>query len=232
MVPNTGRLVMASLVVPLWALLTSIVLAGSGDVIRTPPSNVRNTTGLNLAIDTQWVDASGYRSVRVHVATATGTPSTADRELLIELAPSSYGASEGKFIARQFVTLPQGSVSATAEVLVPQNQPWHEMKSKVFIDGQQSRQHSVEMSFSNNVGGEWSEAIPAILVIDNDAPGLIDRHEMLTRFNRNSRPFPREEKILDTRALEAIVRRSFFNQEGDARPRDMELLRRVTSAPA
>ena len=200
-------------------------------MIHTPPRTVRNLTGLNLAIDLQWVDASGYRDVRIHVSTANGAPSPGDRELLIELAPTGSG-NEEKFTVEQYVTLAQGDISTTSHMLVPQNLPWHWVEVTVYDGGRRSRQLSSRTSINNNVAGDWSEAVPAILVVDAAAPPLLERADTLTRFNRDFTKFPnRNFELLDVRALAALVQRSAFVDEGVERQRDMDILRRVASAP-
>ena len=90
-----------------------------GAVIRTPKLNVRNTTGLRLEIDTQWVDASGYRVVRIHVATANGAPSPVERQLSVQLSPANYAMNEGDYSASRTVTLPQGASTVTEQMFHP-----------------------------------------------------------------------------------------------------------------
>ena len=195
--------------------------AGTGDVIRTPPPSVRNTTGIALEVDTQWVDASGYRVVRIHVATAGGGPSPSDRNLLVELLPSNNNMKEGTFIASRSVTLPQGASSVTERIFVPQNQPWYQLGTRVTLDGRTSDLHSTKCTLKNNAGGEWSEAVPAILVIDADAPSLLDRHKRLVRFNRNSRGMEPQTTLADIRALEMLVNRAAYGGFDERRPRDL-----------
>ena len=85
---------------------------------------------------------------------------------------------------------------------------------------------------TNSSGGEWSEAVPAILVIDAQAPSLLDRHDQLIRFNRNSRGFARQTTLPDIRALEMVVNRSGYGAFNKTQqPRDMEILRRVANTP-
>ena len=206
-------------------------LAGTGMVVRTPPPNIRNTTGIELEIDTQWVDASGYRVVRVHVSTATGAASPTDREVTVELSPSNYGMDEGDFTARQTIVLPAGVATVSEQMLVPQNEPWHEISTRVDLDGNRSELLSTRVNVNSTTGNEWSEAVPAILVIDDDAPRLLDRYAQLIRFNRNSRAFEPQKKLYNVRALEMLVNRNRYNGGGYPQPRDMETLRRVANTP-
>ena len=223
-------LVLCLVALPCCITLVPMAHGGSGAVIQTPKVGVRNSTGLTLIIDTQWVDASGYRDVRVHVSTATGVPSAAERDVQIELMPNNYSMREGKFIVSQHVTLPQGATSVTAHIQVPQNQPWYELGSRVTVDGREVEELSSRTNLNNNTGSEWSEAVPAILVIDADAPSLLDRSRQLALYNRNSRRVAEQHMLLDIRALEMLARRSAYGDvSSDSKPRDMELLRRVTN---
>ena len=207
--------------------------AGSGQVISTPPPGVINISGLRLDVDTQWVDGSGYRDLRIHLATATGAPSTIDRELRIEIAANSYRNSENKRITWQHVTLPQGDATVTAHLLVPQNRPWQQVEVRVYENGRRWKKLSSRTSINNNVGDEWSEAIPSILVIDAAAPPAQDRTAMLVRYNRDPKVFQKKYTLADVRALEALVKRSAFHSDSDGKHaiRDMEILRRISTTP-
>ncbi len=68
----------------------TVAQAGGGQVMRLPRPGP-NASGLVLRVDPQWVEASGYRNVRIHLSTATGAATPRDRNLRIELSPNYSG---------------------------------------------------------------------------------------------------------------------------------------------
>jgi hypothetical protein len=209
-------------------VMNTAAFAGSGEVITTPPPMKPNKSGLRLTVDTQWVDASGYRDVRLHLATATGAPSPDDRRLEIELSPNAYG-NAGDFVTRQTIELPQGNTQSTTHMFVPQNFPWREITIRVFEEGSFWKELSSDSNVSN-VGDEWSEAVPSFLVIDADAPTTTERTVLLHRFDVNPATFPETKKLVDIRGLEAVVKRgAFYAHVEGSQPSDVDLLRRLNS---
>lgn len=210
-----------------------IARGGSGQVIEFPRAGVRNRCGLRLSVDTQWVDASGYRDVRIALSTVRNMPSPRDRQLRIEISPNSYGPGNREIITRGFIELPQGSTSVTSHLLVPQSQPWHQVRVDVYEGGSEWEELSGRVSMTNSVGDQWSEAVPTVLVIDAAAPSPRVRSDRLARFNRNRNAIPVTKQLCDIRGLESLVNRGMFHPGSapEDPPRDMELLRRISSTP-
>ena len=161
---------------PTWVcgllLLASEGWAGSGGTISLPvPGQVfRRPSGLGLEISSYWVEASGYRPVQVDILSPR--PATADRTLFITLAPVNWYPYRDSQQVQFELVLPQGATRASRTVSVPQYSIWQQWSIEVYEDGRQ-----LEDLSSNGLGWprtgqrwEWTEAFPAMLFIDRDAP--------------------------------------------------------------
>lgn len=97
---------------------------GTADPARAESGTVHRARGkgLDLTVDTRWVDGSGYRPVRIAVSPLATT--VADRELRIQISVenSSYGSTE-RTTVEQYVEIPAGTTSTQtveATIAVPQ----------------------------------------------------------------------------------------------------------------
>lgn len=208
----------------------SIAQAGSGQVMRFPRPGP-NASGLVLRVDPQWVEASGYRDVRIHISTANGAATPRDRNLRIELSPNYSGEGRRELVTTGYVTLPQGATAATAHILVPQHQPWYELSVESYEGGRLRKELSGASSY-NNSADDFSEAVPSVLVISAAAPPALLRASLVESYNRTSRNKRKETYDLpDIRALESVVqRRNEFDASNDLPPHDMEVLGGVLAA--
>jgi len=68
---------------------TSAAHAGSGNVINLP-MGIAPKNGLRLEIDTRWVDANGYRPLRITATNLMAGPTSPVRTLRVELTPQSW----------------------------------------------------------------------------------------------------------------------------------------------
>jgi hypothetical protein len=221
----------AVLAVAFVLLHASLLCAGSGELRVMPPPGAPNRSGLEVAVDTQWVDGSGYRWVRVHVSTVGNIASPRDRLLRIEIAPNSSRTSDRAQVARGFVELKQGASKASAGLLVPQSSPWHWLAVAVYEGGTLRP----ELSSSANHGSAqrgWSESIPSILVIDRDAPTALQRSRLLDRYSRNPNIFTTALPALpDVRGLRSLVMQAEYQTYvGDRPPLEIETLNELSAA--
>ncbi|WP_144974047.1 hypothetical protein [Bremerella volcania] len=136
-------------------------------------------SGLYLDIDTRWIDGSGYRPVRVTVATANGLPAPADRRVNVTLQPQYYNFnSRNPFpaVTRELM-LSQGKAAETHTLLVPQQFLWYTLQVETREDGRKLKElssdsTSVMTMFTN---GYYTEAYPATIVFHRNAPKRDDR---------------------------------------------------------
>jgi hypothetical protein len=138
-----------------------------------------NTTGLVLTLDTTWIDARGYRPVRITVAPTV--PTTADRSLRVSIRPANQSVA-----VTGDIDLPAGFTSVTTTLSVPQFTPWGSVVFDVFEDGDHVRELSIPQ---NSFGIGWNQysgdnASPAILVLNSG----LNANIMLNALSRSGQP--------------------------------------------
>lgn len=109
--------------------------AGSGMQFSLPGPKVTSTTGINLVVDTYWVEGYGYRPVRVLAKTIA--PSAADRDISIRFRADGRSYSRGNpymEVESQFI-LPAGATQAETVISVPRYIAWLKIDWDVFVDG-------------------------------------------------------------------------------------------------
>jgi len=172
----------------LWLMTPHIVRAGSGGVIPLPIGNARPKNALRLSIDTRWVDANGYRPVRIEAINWPPGPTTADRTIRVELSPQSRWGYDTPAVIH-YIEIPEKSARATSIVSVPQRDAWTTMNVEVYEDGVKLDDLSTTVGIPSRNRGfwTWSEAIPAILIIDDDAKTHDERQGVVLqrRFGRS-----------------------------------------------
>jgi hypothetical protein len=152
-------------------LASSPAGAVSGTIFTLPSAGVTNKSGLQVTLDGRGLDGNGYRPIRITVRTVPFVPLTADRQIRIALRPSEY-TGVGTPRISQVIELPEGSTTVEATVLVPQSALWMQMELETYEGGEPWKELSAPyLGWPNRSGyWEWTEARPAILVVDRDAP--------------------------------------------------------------
>jgi hypothetical protein len=154
--------------------------AETGGRIVLPTGQLKPRNGLKLAIDYRWLDGTGYRPVRVELINWPPGPSKANRTICIVLRPSTYSYRSDEQQVTQYLELPQGAARARATISVPQLEIWRQLAIFVYEDGRLCedlcRNAQITTSWRT-----WSEANPAILIIDTDAPSFEERRKWLGR---------------------------------------------------
>ena len=159
-----------------WGLLgVKFAHAETGEVQHLPTAPNKPDHGLILQVDTRWIDGSGYRPVRVSVGTANGKPAPADRRVRVTLQPSPYYYYKSPPRVSREIELPQGSVSATEEILVPQHSGWYGMRVTTHEDGRRLDELCTSQIVFYNISGIATEAFPAAIVFHRNAPIRQDR---------------------------------------------------------
>ena len=196
----------------LLCLLPLLAHAGTGSVDKLPPQGILNTSGVQMIVDSRWVDGNGYRPVRIEIIPLKA-PAAADRQFRVVVKPqANYGLS-GDTIS-QIVELEQGAMSAKASIAVPQDAPWHSIIMEVYENGALHDDLSGDaLSWPRgNYYGNWNEGTPGILLIDSRAPKLKERdalQQVLQGQNEAAAKKLYDEKLPDIRNL---VRRFPDNQ--------------------
>lgn len=132
-----------------------------------PPMVGKKPSGLQLQIHSEWVEGSGYRPVKIELGTAL--PARASRQFHITMSPNDW---QGALCSVELdLELPQGSTLATTTILVPQQNPWHMMNIEVREEGRKIEDLSQSVAVMRSSSSyDWTEAYPALLLIDSDAP--------------------------------------------------------------
>jgi hypothetical protein len=181
----------------LW--LVPEVSAGSGGTVLlpVPGQTFLRPSGLQLQISSYWVEASGYRPVQIKVSSPR--PATADRTLSIQLTPVQWYGYRTTQVVQFELVLPQGSVQASRTVSVPQYSIWQQWQVQVHEDGRWLKDLSATLGWARtSQHWEWTEAFPAMLFIDRDAPAPGDDSWKL-------RPGPRGAGTAEPRQLPNIT---------------------------
>ena len=145
--------------------------AGTGMHMSLPPAGVKPQSGLQLDIDTCWLDGSGYRPIRLRLSTITGLPSAADRTVEVTLSSSYWNESTPAVRSTAAVRLPQGSSFTEQTLLMPMAYPAVRLRVEVTEDGRVCQDLSTrEMAHTGM--SEWTEVHPTILLVDSAAPPL------------------------------------------------------------
>jgi len=157
-----------------WCFLLRSAGAETGQTIHLPMAPDKPVSGLYLEIDTRWIDGSGYRPVRVTIATANGLAAPADRRLEVTLQPQYYNFNSGNpFPAVTCeITLSQGKTSQTHTLLVPQQFLWNSLEVTTREDGRRLKELSSASTsvVTMFISGHYTEAYPATIVFHRHAP--------------------------------------------------------------
>ena len=195
------------------ALAATPVRAGSGSTANLPLPRTKVTTGLNLQVNTEWVDGNGYRQVTVQVKPLGGGAATADRTLDVTLRPRSWQWNVVMPSVSTSITLEQGQTVATQAIAAPQFQTWGSLEIVTYEDGRRCDDLCETVSLHWNGNSVWTEAAPTILFIDSDAPR--DRRTaglMMVAAPKTAKKEKRPEKLPDFRAVGSVFVTDNSNQ--------------------
>ncbi len=159
-------------------LFADQAFAGNGGVSVLPQPGTLNTSGVNLIVDSRWVDANGYRPVRIEIIPLKA-PAAADRQFRVVVKPQGYNGG-GRDAISQIIELEQGAMKATASIPVPQDVPWYAVVVDVFEDGRLHEDLSGDqLNWASGNNWNWNEGTPSILAIDSRAPTMNQREAWL-----------------------------------------------------
>ncbi len=181
--------------------------AGTGGIVNLPTAGTKIRSGLKIQIDTRWVDGTGYRPVRMRVSSIPAGPAPADRSIRITLRPRGWRMGTVRASVTKIVELPQGAMFSDVTVSVPHYEMWNNFDVETSEDGDRLRDLCVRyVGLPSRNFYNWSEAMPAILVLDRDAPA-----HSITSSIRRARPNSSE--LPDIRALASRVPLNSYNSQ-------------------
>ena len=159
---------------------SDIVRAAGGETYTLPMG--RPKSGLRITFDCRGVDGNGYRPIRVTVVPLSGKPWPADRQLRIVILPYSYYHQTSPKVS-QIIELPEGGTSAAATIAMPQLGAWDTISIETYENGRLLRDLSQEsMGWSATNFWDWTEARPAILMLDSAVPPPPVQAQLLVAF--------------------------------------------------
>ncbi|WP_425616342.1 hypothetical protein NA78x_006290 [Anatilimnocola sp. NA78] len=150
--------------------------AGGGKQVL-PIVGKLNTSGVQVVLDSRWIEGRGYHPVRVEIIPLRA-PAIGDRTFRVVIRPNSYDSRSDA--VSQIIELEQGSSKAVATILVPQESNWHGLVVEVFEDGGRLGDLSGDYLNWPRAGGmNWHEPTPGVLLIDSQAPTMDQREVLL-----------------------------------------------------
>lgn len=202
-----------ALLVAWLGVMAGALFAGTGNAFRSPLGGPAKH-GLQLVVDTRWVDANGYRPVRIKANRVPARPTAAERNLQIVLRSNHrYGGCI--YTTTGFLQIPAGAPSAATTLSVPQFDRWYDVVMYVYEDGKVLPELTLQLDYPA-VGSDWSEARPAILAIDRDAPLPDDRQRWRQQRQRGDSPSQTPTRVLpDIRVLSQLVEPNMYWEEED-----------------
>lgn len=225
----------------IWGLIVATVLsaapamAGMREHMFLPLVGKKVRSGVRLEIESDWVVGRGYMPFKVTVINAPPGPTTYDRDFRIRLTPHGYG-STFNITTEAIVEMPENSTQGSAWVAVPVYSHAHSLHIEVSEGGDRIDELSETLSL-NSSGRFWgnqgfSEALPALLVIDRDVPLQRDRETIVQNQNVGVLPKEKTFDLPDVRLWNLIVPQpqNPYNQTATATPGQQVLGDKISDA--
>jgi hypothetical protein len=193
-------------------VLAAPVLAGSGGVTTLPLPGVKMKNSLRIQVDSRWVDANGYRPLKIAVTPMPPGPAPADRQIRVEIRPYDYSGGVGQRVCSKIIEIPQGATVVDTTIPIPQDSMWYSLGIDVYEGGYKLKDLSV-----NNIGlprtnyWNWTEASPAVLVIDSDVPVGPQRDVLISKFKGSGQDTNPTHLLPDLRNLMRIFPENQFS---------------------
>lgn len=162
-------------------LLMLVLCSGIGSAqVAAPPTLVshigyqKSGHGLNIVVDSLWVDNPGYRPLRVTLTPLA--PLTADRAINVQLVLNYWERRTGlkQFRIDRQIEIPAGSGPVEAVLSVPQGMRWSDCGVMVSEDGVPLPQLSQEGRLGMRVAPfqfvDAMETLPRLLVVGDALP--------------------------------------------------------------
>lgn len=195
--------------------------AETGGVFALPVGAAAPANGLRMTIDSRWVVGSGYHPVKVTIGLQPVVPSPRQRTFRVELRMHGTVQQEPNLIS-QFLEIEQGNISGTATILVPQTDAWTMADVSIYEDGGLRSEISGRLSLQQASLDDVSESRPAALFIDDTAPAVDDRLQLIAELQTGQRPNERRTPWVS--ALTGLRYRRNTSMQFRNRPNDLQVL--------
>ncbi len=151
----------------------------SGISIDLPVPTKRIRNGLTVNCDTHWVDANGYRPIKLTFRPVPA-PSAITRQIQVKLSYSEAFGINYSNVIRDEVEIPAGSTVVEKIVYLPQRNELTLLKLEFFEAGYRLSDLEYVGGGVNMARGVWTEAAPGILFIDSDTPLRAARDKLVS----------------------------------------------------
>ncbi|MEE8452285.1 MAG: hypothetical protein V3R99_10235 [Thermoguttaceae bacterium] len=132
-------------------------------VAESGRSQTLTGAGLELTLDTRWVDAPGYRPVRIAVKPTI--PSPMERTLSVELLIRRNLGNDYDLRVAQDIEIPAGSDSVETILSVPHHLMWNSYQLNVVENGRVLKGLSIPSTGVNNSSNQFGDSMPSILIV-------------------------------------------------------------------
>lgn len=205
-----------ALFVALAALAPPRPLRAAPDYTFVLPAGTKNPSGLKLVIHDCGIDANGYRPIEVEVTPRPLKPLTFDRQVRVVLEFNRYGSQMTTQVS-QVIELPEGSTGEKVTILAPQTGGWSQFSARTFEGGEKLLDLSQDyLGWPNSIGWSWTEARPAILVIDSRVPTRVESRRLMQNLQASGVDTDPTYTLPDIRQL--LANFPDLNQPVSARP--------------
>ena len=137
--------------------------------------------GLNVTVDSRWLDGSGYRPIRIKITPIAAV--IADRELLVSLTIHQlWNPSDRNILIEQYITIPVGTQAGQAimqTISMPPSPLWSDFSIEIIdpaavtVSGTVFKQQQLK-TLANRISMPGMEIVmtryPRILFVDNVLP--------------------------------------------------------------
>lgn len=120
--------------------------------------------GLQIAVDTTWVEGAGYQPIRVAINPVAKLG--ADRVLTLEFRAETYG--RGELIIEREVVVPQNTARVTLDVPLLDAHFVHSIELRVFEGGRERPQLMMQLTVSGTQW--WNDGLPNVLFVADTMP--------------------------------------------------------------
>jgi len=145
-------------------VVAALLSAGTAAAVQAASGQrfISTGKGLNLVVDTQWVDGFGYRPVWIDITPMV--PITADRSLHVELKVKSQWPQRELTVSQEIDIPASTTTTFTTQISVPKDFTWNMYELNVWEDGRFQKTLSQNVGFNNWNQGS-TEGLPTVLVV-------------------------------------------------------------------
>jgi hypothetical protein len=190
-----------------WWIAHGVAVAGSGEAKLLPFSRVAAVHGVQMHVNSHWVEGNGHRPIRIELRNFPVAPTLQDRVFRIEVSPDddNYWSPHRKIVS--YLTIPEGATQAATVVPLPQITAASSIRIEVYEGGVRLRELSDSISSSRLNRRNHTEHRPSALFVSQHAPPTADRATALRQI-RQGKQLPDGIEVIDWRQMTRLFKYS------------------------